>query len=284
MYESAFRRPPPALRRHVASYSGYRQSGNAPGQHRGLPSPYLTLIVTLDEPLLLAEHRGGSPTRRYDALVGGLHTTPAHVVHPGRQAGIQLGLTPLGARALLGVPAGALAGIDVHVSDLLGPSVVTLREQLMAVDSWGQRFAVLDRWLAAVVDQDAELAPELAQAWRMLTASGGARPVAEIADEVGWSDRHLRARLRAETGLTPKTAARVARFDRARHRLLRRVEEGGTASLSELAASGGYSDQAHLAREFRDLAGCSPSVWVVEEFRNVQATDAALLAGSPHER
>ena len=38
-----------------------------------------------------------------------------------------------------------------------------------------------------------------------------------------------------------------------------------------LAAEYGYYDQAHLARDFRDLAGCPPSVWLAEEFRNVQA-------------
>ena len=38
----------------------------------------------------------------------------------------------------------------------------------------------------------------------------------------------------------------------------------------------------NLAREFRDLAGCPPSVWLAEEFRNVQALTSddvpALLA------
>jgi AraC-like DNA-binding protein len=37
----------------------------------------------------------------------------------------------------------------------------------------------------------------------------------------------------------------------------------------------GYFDQAHLAREFRTLAGCPPSRWLAEEkFRNVQAAGA----------
>lgn len=237
------------MRRHVAFYAGYRQSCGSPGQHRGLPSPYLTLIVTLDEPLLLADHRDGAPVRRYDALVGGLHTTPAHVVHPGRQAGIKLGLTPLGARALLGVPAGELAGLDAHVSDVLGSSVVTVREQVLAANSWEQRFAVLDGWLCRRLDQDAVLAPEVARAWWLLTAAPSTLTVAEIADAVGWSARHLRARMRAETGLTPKTAARVARFDRTRRVLQRRVTAGGPASFAELAADCGYADQAHLVRQ-----------------------------------
>jgi hypothetical protein len=48
--------PAASLRHHVAWYSGYRQEGVEPARHRGLPSPYLTLIITLDDPLTVAAH------------------------------------------------------------------------------------------------------------------------------------------------------------------------------------------------------------------------------------
>jgi hypothetical protein len=48
--------PAPPLRPYVSGYAGYRQAGLPPGRHRGLPSPRLTLIFTLDEPLTLASH------------------------------------------------------------------------------------------------------------------------------------------------------------------------------------------------------------------------------------
>jgi hypothetical protein len=74
--ESARGRPAAALRPFIAWYAGYRQSG-PPASHRGLPSPYLTLIFTLDEPLTLVQHPDpGQPPGSYDTLVGGLHTRP----------------------------------------------------------------------------------------------------------------------------------------------------------------------------------------------------------------
>jgi len=99
-------------------------------------------------------------------------------------------------------------------------------------------------------------------------------PVSGLAAETGWSERHLRSRFLAETGLTPKAAARAIRFDRAR-RLMQRRCGAGLLVLADLAADCGYYDQAHLAREFRALAGCAPTDWLAREFRNVQAAAGA---------
>ena len=114
-------RPAPGLRPYVEYYSGYRQRGVGPAQHRGLPSPYLTLILTLDEPLVISAHPDRrQPPGRYDALIGGLHLAPALITHDGRQSGVQVAVHPLGARALFGLPAGELAGGDYHLGDVLG--------------------------------------------------------------------------------------------------------------------------------------------------------------------
>jgi AraC-like DNA-binding protein len=275
--EYAVRRPAARLRPYVAAYTGYRQAGIEPARHRGLPSPWLTMIVTLDEPLLIARHPDPrQPPSSHDFLLGGLHTAPALVTHDGWQSGIQLALTPLGARALLGMPAAELASIDVEAADVLGRLAGEVRERVVAAPGWAGRFAVLEEFLAARVRAAQapgrpEPRPEVSYAWSRLRQSGGAVSVAELAAETGWSVRHLAERFRAETGLSPKAGARVVRFDQARRRLQRRQARDGRVALADLAAECGYYDQAHMAREFRDLAGCPPSVLLAEELRNVQA-------------
>jgi AraC-like DNA-binding protein len=269
--------PAEPLRRYVARYTGYRQRGLPPARHRGLPSPYLTLIFTLDEPLTIAAHPDpGQPPGEFGALLGGLHSAPALITHEGAQSGIQVALRPLGARALLGLPAGELASLDVPAEAVLGGVCAELRDRVLAAASWPERFAILDEILSrratadtGVATADADVAPEVGWAWRRLLRSGGDVRVSALADETGWSGRHLTSRFRAEIGLTPKAAARVIRFDRARTLLVSSADAG--YRLADLAADCGYFDQAHLAREFRTLAGCPPSQWLAEEFRNVQA-------------
>ena len=301
--ESARYQPPPPLRPLVAWYHGYRQTGGRPARHRGLPSPWLTVIITLDEPLTIQEHPDPrQAASAHQVLVGGLHTSPALVTHDGSQSGIQLGVTPLGARVLLGAPAGALATLDLEGDQVIGRFAADLQDRVRAAATWAGRFAILDALFAAraglgpggsrpgdagpvrsrtgPMDTRDLIAPEVRYAWRTLLTTCGAVPVAELARETGWSARHLDNRFRAEIGLTPKAAARVIRFDRARRMLMRRVGAGGAPALADLAAAGGYYDQAHLAREFRGLAGVPPSRWLAEEFRNVQAHGPDDQAGS----
>jgi AraC-like DNA-binding protein len=265
--------PAEPLRRYVAWYTGYRQRGLRPARHRGLPSPYLTLIFTLDEPLTMVAHPDpGQPPGEFGTLLAGLHCTPALIAHEGAQSGIQVALRPLGARALLGLPAGELADIDVPAEAVLGGVCAELRDRVRAAAGWPERFAVLDEILLRLASTSPEVAPEVSWAWHQLLREGGTVRVAALAAEAGWSGRHLTNRFRAEIGLTPKAAARVIRFDRARHLLVRQLTTAGSDTrLADLAVACGYFDQAHLAREFRALAGCPPSQWLAEEFRNVQA-------------
>jgi AraC-like DNA-binding protein len=275
--------PHPALRPFVAAIVGYRHEGLPPGVHRGLPSPYLTLILTVDEPLEIAAHPDPAQRPdRYDALIGGLHTSPALIAHAGRQFGVQLSLTPLGARALLGLPAAELAAVDCHLTDVLGPAGRELTERFRAAWGWPDRFAVVEEVLLRLLGDGAErIPPEVREAWRLTTAAAGRLRVDEVARRVGWSDRHLLERFRAETGLTPKEAARVARFDRARRALAARVARGGPADLAGLAAAAGFADQAHLTREWRAFTGLPPSRWLAEEFGFVQDGAALAAALSP---
>src|ERR1700749_186642 len=222
--EKARHRPPEALRPLVAWYSGYRETGAPPARHRGLPSPWLTLIVTLDDPLMISEHPDPhQPASQHQVLVGGVHTSPALVTHDGRQSGIQLGVTPLGARVLLGAPAGALAALDLEGDQVIGRFAAALQDRIRAAASWAARFAILDAWFAAragldlgsvpgapdgsagplpartgPMDSRTLIAPGVRYAWRTLLATRGTVPLAELARQTGWSARHLDSRFRAE--------------------------------------------------------------------------------------
>ncbi len=106
-----------------------------------------------------------------------------------------------------------LSGQLVDLADVLGPAGRRLAEQLRETRTWRQRFAAMDQFLLRRLASGPRPSPEVGWAWQRLVASGGAVPISRIADEVGWSHRHLIARFRQQVGLTPKIGARLVRLD-----------------------------------------------------------------------
>lgn len=263
------RRVPAPLVGLVSSLTGYDVAA-APGLHRGLPTTGLTFVLPVDEPIDVGwADDPASRSQRWSCL-SGLHTRPAEIRHFGLQRGLQLALTPAGARALLGLPAAALAAELVLVDEAV-PELAELPELLAGCGDWAARFAVVEAALLDALARRGGVRPSAAVARALVLLAAG-QPVAAVADEVGYSRRRLSDLVRAECGLTPKAYARVARFERSRGLLVSAA--GAGRSLAEVAAEGGYADQAHLTREWTSLAGCSPTRWLAEEFPFLQESGA----------
>ncbi|GAA2557746.1 AraC family transcriptional regulator [Streptomyces koyangensis] len=254
-------RPAPALRRYVDSYVGFDLRGLPAGVHCGPPGRALTTVISLADPLEVAAGvDDGSPVTRFGSVAGGLMCRSVAIHHDGRQQGVQVALTPLGARAVYGVPAAELAHRLVPLDELLGALAVELSDRLRSATTWAARFAVLDELLLRAVGRgghEHRVRPEVAEAWRRLVAARGGVQVGALAAELGWSRRYLGERFRGELGLSPKTFARVLRFAHA-HEL---AAAEGPLPWGEVAAVSGYADQAHLVRDWREFTGRSPRAW-----------------------
>lgn len=248
----------------MSRYIGYRVDAGPAGVHQGVASPHLTLLLCLDGKIeLLANADPSKPPGTFVSLVSGLHDGPARIAQGEAQTGLQLRLTWRGARALLGTPAAELRGDTVDLAAVLGSQSATLLDRLASAPDWSARFALLDAELAALADRgrgERGIAPEVGYAWDRLEESGGTLRITDLAAELGWSRRHLGEKFRVETGLAPKVAARVMRFERACDRL----RGPRRPSLATVAADGGYVDQAHLSRDFRDLAGITATEWLAD--------------------
>lgn len=273
--EWVLRRPAASLAPVVARYVGYRLVGFPAGLHRGLPSPHLTFVVSIGPPIdVVAQSDRAQAPARYRAVVGGLHASPALIAHDGHQEGVTVELTPLGCRALLGVPASALWNTSLDLAELVGLAATELWERLQHAERWEERFAACDDVLVRL-RREHRVEPALARSWLLFSSSRGTVPVADVADAVGWTRPHLTRRFTAEFGLAPKLAARIARFDRAR----RLLHAPGT-SIADVAYRCGYYDQAHLTRDFAEFAGIPPGRLLAEDLPSVQDDETAGEATS----
>jgi AraC-like DNA-binding protein len=243
--------PSPALREAVVGLCAYTERG-APV--RRLETPGLRIVVILS----LGPDIHVSGAGRCTSFVAGLHDAPTITEHDGVQDGLQLDLAPLAARRVFGRPLADLANRVVELEDVLGPRTGELLERLYDAAGPAARFALVEAELRRRLADAPPTPVGVRAALARVVATGGREPVGALAAELGWSRRHLGARVREELGLSPKTLARIVRF----HAVTRRLEHEGGARLAEIALDCGFYDQAHLYRDFRAFAGTTPGDYV----------------------
>ena len=248
--------PHPSLRGIVVRYEGYSQRSPEPVVFRELPCTFVPIIIDLDAGWTVAhrEHVGAAPLR-LGSFVAGITDGPVLVGHGGSARCLQVDLTPLGARRLTGMPMSELANRSVPIEDVFGSAGAALVQRVGDAPDWRSRFRLLDNVIRSRLTESSPVDAGVAWSLQRIAASGGAAVIADLADELGWSHRRLIARYRDAVGLPPKRVARIVRFER----LSALLATQPSADWAAVALACGYFDQAHLAREVRDLADITPT-------------------------
>ncbi|MGH7561344.1 MAG: AraC family transcriptional regulator [Gemmatimonadales bacterium] len=218
-----------------------------------VPDGRLELILHRGEPFARADG-AGPPRRQDDTLVAGQLTAPIYLQPMGPVDVVGIRFRSAGARAVLALPLGEVAGqvlslafVSPRLAAALSSAAATHREPTACA-------AALSRILGEVARR--EIDPLVRSAVAVL-ARPEAPPIRVLGRSLGVSARTLERRVLDEVGLAPRTLARVLRFRRA-FRLLDRSAPG---SWSRSAAAAGYFDQAHLIRDFRRFAGAPPTTF-----------------------
>lgn len=220
----------------------------ASGMHRVLPDGRIDLLVhfqiTADAQISDLQFIIAGPSTRYFDVP----------VQPGA-AFIGVRFRAGWGGACLGVQPAALCDSTLTgaaVAERLGPYAAQLLQ--------AQDIATLHSTLRHAADAlaataQASASAQTLEAIDLLHIAGGRLPIAELARRAASSERSLRRAMQQAVGLPVKTLASILRFQRT----VRLLRADPTLSLSAAATEGGYSDHAHMAREFRRFGGFSPS-------------------------
>lgn len=178
---------------------------------------------------------------------------PVRLRSCGRTRMVGVELYPWGAIRLLGPLSSnseSLCTIPAQVS----PALAARMQRLLVAGQQDEALQVLEEWLLALAARvDLEPTAAVLAATR-LVETDGLGTVTDLADGVGLSVRQLERQFREQVGMSPKSLARLTRFEAAQ----RRIYDGRELSLTRLAHDLGYADQAHFSREFRAFAEQSP--------------------------
>ena len=257
-------RPAAALAGVIDSYSDYWEVTGGFTARREMPGIEPVLIVNLGDPIEIVGGDGRAiKLGAGEGFAGATHTRSAISRSNGAQRGVHVHMPLLTMKRLLGLSLHELADRTIALDDF-GSWGRRLVAELAEAPSVGARAAVLDRHLAAGLADAPEDRPEIAHAVGVLAHRPDV-PVEVLARNLGWSRKLLGRRVREATGVGPRLFRRLARFSR----LMTRLQRRDGAPWAELALEGGWFDQPHMLRDFRDFAGMTPREYVARSMPNM---------------
>lgn len=179
-----------------------------------------------------------------ELLVAGPDTTAQVGESPVGRSFTGLRFAPGTGPAVLGLPASELTDRRVPLDDIWPAALV--REAVGRIQDGADPGETIESIAAGRMRLGDGPDPIMRAVAERL---GAGDSVAGTAEAVNLGERHLRRRAIAAFGYGPKTLARILRLGRA----LDLAREG--VPYANVAATTGYTDQAHLSREVKALAG-----------------------------
>lgn len=233
----------PALRPFVAHYwiVTWDLRGQDPYEQQVLPYPAVNMTFKPGRCRIAGVPRGRFTEVLHDA---------------GRVFGVRF--HPGGFQPFLGTPVSSITDRFLPIEDVFGPSGRELGEAVLAADD-DTAVTVMDEFLTTRAPHQPEPAAQLAAAIVARTAAEpGITRVDDLAREFDLTMRQLQRLFADYVGVGPKWVIRRHRL----HEAAARAAAGTRLELGALAAELGYSDQAHLTRDFASMIGVPPSRYV----------------------
>jgi AraC-like DNA-binding protein len=188
------------------------------------------------------------------ALCGTQSRFAAHMgLRPGTQS-FGIFFQPAGFWHLFGIPMHALTNRAEEADLVLGSVARHLWNRLGESASFEERVQIAEEFLLKRILQ-VSVQNRVALAANYILQRHGAIRMTELADRANLGLRQFERQFRREVGVSPKTCARIARFQTALDAKIASPER----TWVDIAHSFGYHDQMHMIHDFEKLGRNSPA-------------------------
>ncbi|BCJ59122.1 helix-turn-helix domain-containing protein [Micromonospora endophytica] len=239
-----------------------------------LPEPFAQRVVPHPAVNLVFQRDGDGPERAEVAGVG-LEVFSIVLAGTGRVCGVQFrpgGFHPFWHRSVA-----ELTGRRLNFAELVErwpPAAVPPQRICIGTDA--ARCRALDALLTGWAPRPDPATDETIRLVEAIRTDRSVRRVDEFARDNGLSIRQLQRLFLTRVGVGPKWVIRRYRL----HEALERATDG-PLDWARLAAELGYSDQAHLVRDFTAVTGRSPSTYTLTGRRERDAGAGAVVNRGP---
>jgi AraC-like DNA-binding protein len=225
----------------VHHFGSVRWSLRTPFEAEALPHPSVQIVL---------EKAGG----RCRAAVAGVPTARVAKALVGEGHAFRITFRPAMFQPLLGAPMASITDGVLRARDVLGPNADRWARTVLAEPDLARKIAIVEAFLEPLLLQEDPDAARFRDLVEHVATDRALLRVEDVAEIAGLAVRALQRSFRAYVGVSPKWIIRRYRL----HEAAERLKAKRPPSLAALAASLGYADQSHFAREFKLVIGQTP--------------------------
>ena len=160
---------------------------------------------------------------------------------------------PYAIPVLFAMPAPELTNQMLTLHMLLGFRGTELAESIFFANSFAERVDLIVQFLTNQVHSTKPIDEKLIHITRLISLPNSKNDIGSLSKIACLSERQFERKFKELVGLSPKSYAKIIRFEKAKAHF-----ETNRYSLTEVAISCGYYDQAHFNHDFKALSGYNP--------------------------
>jgi AraC-like DNA-binding protein len=235
-----------------------------------LPDGSMDLLIDLTEsPKKLFHNEEGSSFTTYKkSWISGMKTEYI-LIDASVSSMIGVHFRPGGSYPFFDFPVYELNNMTVEMDCLWNTEIHSIREAILNEREIDNKFQILEKFF--MLKGKNKLEPNLFVSYAIdqLQQSPHLWTIAQLSDKIGITQKHLISLFKKHAGLSPKSFARIARFQK----VIKEVETKRSIEWTSVAYDCGYYDQAHFIKEFKAFSGINPSAYLTQkgEYRNYLA-------------
>ncbi|MFC4619483.1 DUF6597 domain-containing transcriptional factor [Camelliibacillus cellulosilyticus] len=166
------------------------------------------------------------------------------------------------ASRFLHYPVSEFTGYHVLLEEIWGFEAALMVEQVVSAAGMTELVEKVEATLMDILHSQ----PPISDEWfrismQYIYANRGMLSIRSLAEELNYSERHLRRIFKKEIGTNPKELLNIIRFQS----LLQELYHGSQHRLTDLAVKYGYYDQSHFIRHFKRYYGLLPGQVIKSE-------------------
>lgn len=197
------------------------------------------------------------------SFIFGQISSPLEIAPLGVTGIVAARFHPEGLVPFLSIPVATLENKAVETSGIFGKKGRSLEEAVLSAQDNTERVKLIESFLLAALAEPPAIDTMAKTCVDTIFQCRGQLGIEGLAGKLKMNRRNMERKLASTVGISPKQLSKLARMQAT----LKMLAQNKDGKLTSLAYEGGYYDQAHFIKDFKEFTGISPKSFFGDNLR-----------------